>query len=505
MRLFHRGATLQGAERHRPDDSVGCEATCDAMRTPFLEPLPDLTHPPPPLPLAIGMAGSGPESTAIPVRSGDEVRRLANEAAVVRLGPHRDVPIGSVDGRTTRRAPCPLDAGTAGATGCGSARSASGRRTGKVFALVLTNRARNSGDRFVPEAEPRPTDDTPRRNDRTTGMTSNWRRWFTGIAVAAAMFGASAAHGSEPVRVGWVYAMANAPVLIAESEGYFEEQGLEVALESFTSGPLIRKGLNGGTLDMAFIGVPPIVHWVAKGADLVIVAKVNYGQASLMARREAGITRVEDLAGRRLAGVREKSGMDVLLRGYVLGEVGGLMPSDLSTIKTMPVAEMGPALEAGDFDAAFMWEPFVARMLARRSARVILNVNRVEPYYPWYVIAARREFVDAYPERVKSMLRAHRQAIRHLNSSPNAGNAVIANAFELEQETGPDGKVYSPEEIVKRARSRLGWEWDLNEDDRDFIERLMGWSTSLGFIEAPVDIDSLLDLGPLRRVRRERR
>ena len=343
------------------------------------------------------------------------------------------------------------------------------------------------------------------RNDGSTGMTGNWRRLSKGFAAAAAMCAAGAASGAEAVRIGWVYAMANAPVLIGKAEGYFEEQGLEVGLESFTSGPLIREGLNGGTLDMAYIGVPPIVHWVAKGADLVIVAKVNYGQASLMARRDVGITRVEDLAGRRLAGVREKSGMDVLLRGYVLGEVGGLAPSDLAVIRTMPVAEMGPALEAGAFDAAFMWEPFVARMLARRTARVVLNINRAEPYYPWYVIAARRAFVDAHPERVKSVLRAHRRAITYLNSSPNAGNAVIARAFELERETGPDEKVYSPEEIVKRARSRLGWEWDLNEDDRDFIERLMGWSASLGFIRAPLDIDSLLDLGPLRRVRRERR
>ena len=33
----------------------------------------------------------------------------------------------------------------------------------------------------------------------------------------------------------------------------------------------------------------------------------------------------------------------------------------------------------------------------------------------------------------------------------------------------------------------------------------MGWSASLGFIEAPLHIDSLLDPGPLRSVRRERR
>ena len=337
-------------------------------------------------------------------------------------------------------------------------------------------------------------------------MMSTWKRRIRWMVVAAAivMFGSGTARGAEPVRIGWVYAMANAPVLIAQADGHFEAQGLDVTLESFTSGPLIRKGLNEGTLDMAYIGVPPIVHWVAKGAELVIVAKVNYGQATLLARRDAGIKHVSDLAGRRLAGVRERSGMDVLLRGYVLGEVGGLDPADLAAIETMPVAEMGPALEAGRFDAAFMWEPFVARILARRTARVVLNVNRAEPYYPWYVIAARREFVDAHPERIKSVLRAHRLAIKHLRSSPNAGNSVIAEAFKLEQETGPDGKVYSAEEIVKRARSRLGWEWDLNEDDKDFIERLMGWSASLGFIKAPLEVESLLELRPLRRVRRER-
>ena len=324
-------------------------------------------------------------------------------------------------------------------------------------------------------------------------------------ALATAVAVPAAAQEAGPVRIGWVYAMANAPVLIAEERGLFAEQGVEAVLESFTSGPLIRKGLTEGTLDLAYIGVPPIVHWSAKGADLAIVAKVNYGQASLLARRDAGIRTVADLAGRRLAGVRERSGMDVLLRGYVLGEVGGLAPADLASIETLPVGEMGAALEAGTYEAAFMWEPFVARLLVRRTARVVLNVNRAEPYYPWYVVAGRREFLDAHPDRVKGVLRAHRASIKHLNSSPNAGNEVIAAAFGLEAETGPDGKIYSPEEIVKRARSRLGWEWDINEEDRYFIERLMEWSTGLGFIDAPLDLDALLELRPLRQIRRERR
>ena len=325
------------------------------------------------------------------------------------------------------------------------------------------------------------------------------------LAAAAVAMWAMAAHAAEPVRIGWVYAMANAPVLIAQERGFFAEQGLDAALKSFTSGPLIRRGLTAGTLDMAYIGAPPIVHWVAKGSELAIVAKVNYGQATLVARRDAGVAKVSDLAGKRLAGVRERSGMDVLLRGYVLGEVGGLAPTDLAAIETLPVAEMGPALEAGRYDAAFMWEPFVGRLLVRRTARVVLNVNRAEPYYPWYVIAARRDFLENHPERVRNVLRAHRASIDYLNSSPNAGNELIAEAFGLVEETGPNGRTYPPEEIVKRARSRLGWEWDINEEDRYFIERLMGWSAGLGFIDAPLDLDEVVDLRPLRRVRRDRR
>ena len=90
---------------------------------------------------------------------------------------------------------------------------------------------------------------------------------MAGMLVLALALGAGTARAqaSEPIRIGWVYAMANAPVLIAERNEMFAEEGLAPTLESFTSGPLIRKGLNEGTLDVAYIGVPPIVHWSAKG------------------------------------------------------------------------------------------------------------------------------------------------------------------------------------------------------------------------------------------------
>ena len=73
-------------------------------------------------------------------------------------------------------------------------------------------------------------------------------------AAAAAAFVLQAAHAETPtLRIGWVYAMANAPALIAERKGYFAEEGLKVELKQFGDGPVVQQALSAGELDMAYI------------------------------------------------------------------------------------------------------------------------------------------------------------------------------------------------------------------------------------------------------------
>ena len=71
----------------------------------------------------------------------------------------------------------------------------------------------------------------------------------------------------EKIKIGWVYAMANAPVLIAMEKGYFKNQGIEVEIKEFKSGPLVHQALSAGELDMAYIGSPPVYHWYSRGLN----------------------------------------------------------------------------------------------------------------------------------------------------------------------------------------------------------------------------------------------
>lgn len=304
---------------------------------------------------------------------------------------------------------------------------------------------------------------------------------------------------SPPLRVGWVYAMANAPAVVAEQQGLFAAEGLKVELKSFGDGPLLQQAVAAGEIDVAYVGAPPVYQWFARGLEGKILAKVNYGQAAVIASAQLPAQTVADLRGKKLAGVAKGSGMDVLLRGYVLKEHAKLDPDRDIAIVAMPPANMNAALERHVVDAAFSWEPFVSEALLRGGSRLVLDLNKALPNYPWYVVMAVPKTLRDRPDDVVKLLRAHGKAVAFLNEHQDAANRIIVDAFKIAAIQTVDGKTVTPEAVVKEARKRLGWSAKLETADQQFIQRLMDYSLSLGFINQPLKVEQLVDLSWQRR------
>ncbi|MBC2380990.1 ABC transporter substrate-binding protein [Pseudomonas sp. WS 5106] len=320
------------------------------------------------------------------------------------------------------------------------------------------------------------------------------------LTVAALAGGVSAEE--KPLRIGYVFAMANAPALIADKEGFYREEGLNVDLKALGDGPVIQQALAAGELDVAYVGTPPVYQWFSRGLQSRILAKVNYGQAAVIVDAKSPINSLEALKGKKLAGVKKGSGMDVLLRGYVLKEKAGLNPDKDLDIIDMPPGNMNAALERGIVDAAFSWEPFVSQSLLRGSSRVLLDVNKALPNYPWYVVIALPKTLQERPDDVVKLLRAHRKAIAFLNENPDESNRIIAEVFKLEAVQGVDGKTITPEAIVAQARTRLGWSANLEASDIQFIQRLMNYSYDLGFIDKTLKTEQIVDTSYLEKASR---
>lgn len=323
---------------------------------------------------------------------------------------------------------------------------------------------------------------------------------FLALSVAAFSFLPGPAQASaKPLRIGWVRAMANAPALIAEKNGYYAQEGLNVELKAFGDGPIVQQALSSGDLDMAYIGAPPVFQWFARGLNSRILAKVNYGQAALIANANSPLKSVADLRGKKVAGLAKGSGMDLLLRGYVAKELGGLEPDKDVDIVSMPAANMNAALERGLVDAAFTWEPFVSTAVLRGSGKLLLDLNQKLPNYPWYVVMAVPRTLAERPDEVVKVLRAHRRAIAFLNQHPAEANQIIAEAFEIAPIKTAAGVTIAPAAIVQEARKRLGWSDKIEPADLRFIQRLMDYSLNLGLLNRPLTAGQIVDPSWQRR------
>jgi len=231
-----------------------------------------------------------------------------------------------------------------------------------------------------------------------------------------------------------------------------------------------------------------------------VLSKVNYGQHAILVKKGSGIKSLKDLKGKRIAGVKKGSGTDVLLRGYVIQKLAGLDPDkDMTVIQTKP-ANMGQALATNQVDAAFTWEPFTTKYLLSGEYEIIFNLLDEQPKYPWYVVAVRNEFLSNNRELVKKVLKAHEGAIAVLNSGDTNINKTIAAAFKIRNFKTADGRVINAEDVVARARERVGFSSSITDQDIEFFKSLMKYSKRLRFLRKSMQPSDLLDTSLMEEI-----
>ncbi|MFW6074539.1 MAG: ABC transporter substrate-binding protein [Chloroflexota bacterium] len=192
----------------------------------------------------------------------------------------------------------------------------------------------------------------------------------------------------EPVRCGYVPVLIYTPLLLARELGYYRSQGIEVHLERLDTGQPTVSNLLAGSFDIAAGGPgPDFWHSIAEGHDLRIIAPMHaerppaatplIARADLFDRGE--VDTVGDLHGRPVAA--PSRGVPLFWLAAAL-ESGGLTIDDVE-LRVVPYAEVGPAFERGEIDAAILGEPLVADLIERGLAARLASdfVDGLQPTY----------------------------------------------------------------------------------------------------------------------------
>ncbi len=307
-----------------------------------------------------------------------------------------------------------------------------------------------------------------------------------------ALFGcAKPASGNTGVRIAFFPNITHAQALIGSANGTFEQtlEGCDVTFRDFNAGPDEVEALFAGAVDIGYIGpVPAINGFVRSNGDVIIISGAANGGAVMVARSEAAITSVADLAGKKVA-IPQLGNTQHLSLLHLLSSNGLATTSAGGTVDVYAIAnsEIKSLMRTGDIDAALVPEPWGARLTREIGAKLILDYNQIwlDGNYSTAVVIVRKDFLTAHPDLVGKFLQAHADITNYINQNPDEA-MVIANA-RIEELTGA---ALDPE-VLSEAFSRIVFTTD---PARESVEAFISLSIEQGFIPSCDNRDALFSL-----------
>ena len=282
----------------------------------------------------------------------------------------------------------------------------------------------------------------------------------------------------EPIRVGVIPVADFAPVYIADEEGFFEDEGLEVETQVMQNAAAIAPSVINGQLQFGTTAVPPFLTAVERGLPLQAVANGTSAPeereddpSALVTAEDSGIERPSDLEGTTVA-VNALTSLPHVLATAAIDADGG-DPSQV-TFVAMPFPDMASALDRGAVDAAAVVEPFYSETVSG-GAEVITNLysDALEPEDSFTLVFTAGPFAERNPEIVEKFQRAVDRASLVAANEPHKVGEVLEEHGRL-----------SPERF---AQIRLpGYSDELNQPS---LERMADDMQRLGFASESIDVE----------------
>lgn len=224
------------------------------------------------------------------------------------------------------------------------------------------------------------------------------------------------------LTVGAVPVADEAGLYIAQDDGLFAAQGLNVKINSIVSSADATKGQNDGTYDItAGNSVSYIQDQVTGQSNLEIIAEgslMQPGTQALYTLPRSSVTDIRDLKGKRI-GVNVLNNIGTLLISSMLQEYG-LSPRQVHFVP-LNFPDMGQALKRHEIDVAWLPEPFGSADAESMGLQMLCDLDQgATANFPvgWYVVT--KAWAKRYPHTMAAFLTALRAGQEIADTRRNA-------------------------------------------------------------------------------------
>jgi len=254
------------------------------------------------------------------------------------------------------------------------------------------------------------------------------------------------------VRIGYLSQDLHQLALkVAQSKGWFEDEGLNVELLQYQNGAYAMNGFGGGQIQMGYLGAAPaMVKGINEEIAITILAAVNLEGSAITVKKSAyengDVTEISDLAGKTVYHPGPSTVQNFLLRLALNGS--GLTINDIDP-QVKRVQDMAISLSE-EAPAFIAWEPFPAQSDYENTTTPLMLSGAIWPNHPCCVVAATNEYMENNPDIVQKVISVHKRAEEWIVQHPTEALQIAIDWLGID------------EGAVELAFSRIIYDYNLN-------------------------------------------
>ena len=269
-------------------------------------------------------------------------------------------------------------------------------------------------------------------------MTAWLRKMRMLAAVSCCLLGwASFASGqTKQVSIGILKMAALTNPWVAQQEGIFKKNGLDVRLVEFRNGNEAIAALQGGSVDIALAIPGTAMTAIERGFPLIAIAQNEIARTkgpdsgSLQVLKDSPIRTIADLAGKKV-GVSSLHSQNTVGVQKLIRDAG----VDLKKVQfvELPFPSHADALRSKQIDAIATVDPYTTQLQASGIGRV-LSWNYVEsiPEQPLGAWFAKTAYIKSNPDVAEKFAASIRESIDYMNSDADRARAAVVKFTGLE-------------------------------------------------------------------------
>lgn len=276
--------------------------------------------------------------------------------------------------------------------------------------------------------------------------------------------GAASGEGTKVVLNEVAHSVFYAPLYVAIEEGYFEEEGIDLKLNTGYGADKTMTAVLTDEADIGFMGCESTVYTYAGGTQDYVVnfAQLTQRAGNFLVSREP----IDDftwdmLKGRKVLGGRA-GGMPEMVFEYIL-EKNKIDPvTEVEIDQSIDFGSTAAAFSGGQGEFTVEFEPHATALELKGDGYVVASLGEESGYVPYTSFSAKRSYIEKHPETVQAFTNALQKGMEYVQSHTPAeiAQVIVPQFAETDAETLTL--------IVERYHSQDTWKENLIFEEEAF-------------------------------------